>query len=270
MIFKPRPLSRTMLDDASLVRDKQHCRRIGPCGVGRRALYLNSYFIDRHYYVPFSAITRAFKFIEEGTGGVRGVLAGRACLLVEYDGGMQQVCCFKYEDQIDELLRVLHKMHPEIPCVSEEEEAELEVEYERRRAEERRRPPLSMRAEREIEELENAIAYLERKPELYKRLSRAAKRRRNYQSRSAGYRWAAAAIMVLGAAALIYGVVSLVCRGFSGGYLLLCLLAAGILFGGWRLLPTARNNNAARRAVPMVPDAPGLRKPADRRCLTET
>ena len=118
MIFKPRPLSRTMLDDASLVRDKQHCRRIGPCGVGRRALYLNSYFIDRHYYVPFSAITRAFKFIEEGTGGVRGVLAGRACLLVEYDGGMQQVCCFKYEDQIDELLRVLHKMHPEIPCVA--------------------------------------------------------------------------------------------------------------------------------------------------------
>ena len=236
MIFKPRPLSRTMLDDASLVRDKQHCRRIGPCGVGRRALYLNSYFIDRHYYVPFSAITRAFKFIEEGTGGVRGVLAGRACLLVEYDGGMHQ---------IDELLRVLHKMHPEIPCVSEEEEAELEVEYERRRAEERRRPPLSMRAEREIEELENAIAYLERKPELYKRLSRAAKRRRNYQSRSAGYRWAAAAIMVLGAVALIYGVVSLVCRGFSGGYLLLCLLAAVFLFGGWRLLPTARNNNAA-------------------------
>ena len=173
------------------------------------------------------------------------MLAGRACLLVEYDGGMQQVCCFKYEDQIDELLRVLHKMHPEIPCVSEEEEAELEVEYERRRAEERRRPPLSIRAEREIEELENAIAYLERKPELYKRLSRAAKRRRNYQSRSAGYRWAAAAIMVLGAAALIYGVVSLVCRGFSGGYLLVCLLAAVFLFGGWRLLPTARNNNAA-------------------------
>lgn len=120
MIFKPRPLSRTMLDDASLVRDKQHCRRIGPCGVGRRALYLNSYFIDRHYYVPFSAITRAFKFIEEGTGGVRSVLAGRACLLVEYDNGLQQVCCFKYEDQIDELLRVLHKIHPEIPCVSEE------------------------------------------------------------------------------------------------------------------------------------------------------
>ena len=51
--------------------------------------------------------------------------------------------------------------------------------------------------------------------------------------------------MVLGAAALIYGVVSLVGRGFSGGHLLLCLLAAAFLFGGWRLLPTARNNNAA-------------------------
>ena len=49
----------------------------------------------------------------------------------------------------------------------------------------------------------------------------------------------------LSCAALIYSVVSLVCRGFSGGYLLLCLLAAAFLFGGWRLLPTARNNNAA-------------------------
>ena len=245
MLFKPRPLSRTMLDDASLVRDKERCRRIGPCGVGRRALYLNSYFIDRHYYVPFSAITRVFKFIEEGTGGVRGVLAGRACLLVEYDNGLQQVCYFKYEDQIDELLRVLQREHPEIPCVSEEEEAELEVEYQRRRAEERRRPPLSIRAEREIEELENAIAYLERKPELYKRLSRAAKRRRNYQSRSAGYRWAALAIMILGAVALIYSIVSLAFRGFSSGYLVLCLAAAAFLFAGWRMLPTARNNNAA-------------------------
>lgn len=245
MLFKPRPLSRTMLDDASLVRDKERCRRIGPCGVGRRALYLNSYFIDRHYYVPFSAITRVFKFIEEGTGGVRGVLAGRACLLVEYDNGLQQVCYFKYEDQIDELLRVLQREHPEIPCVSEEEEAELEVEYQRRRAEERRRPPLSIRAEREIEELENAIAYLERKPELYKRLSRAAKRRRNYQSRSAGYRWAALAIMILGAVALIYSIVSLAFRGFSSGHLILCLLAAVFLFAGWRMLPTARNNNAA-------------------------
>ena len=30
-----------------------------------------------------------------------------------------------------------------------------------------------------------------------------------------------------------------------GCTLLLCLLAAVFLFGGWRLLPTARNNNAA-------------------------
>ncbi len=248
MIFKPRPLSRHMLDDASLVRDKQHCRRIGPCGVGRRALYLNSYFIDRHYYVPFSAVIRAFKYVEEGTGGVKGVLAGKACLIVEYDDGMQhmqQVCSFKYEDQIDELLRVLHKAHPEIPCVSVEEQEELEVEYQRRRAEERRRPPLSIRAEREIEELENAIAYLERKPELYKRLSRAAKRRRNYQSRSDSYRWAALAIVVLGAAALIYGVVSLGLRGFSSGYLMLCLISAVFLFAGWRMLPAAHKNNAA-------------------------
>lgn len=43
MIFKPYPLSTARLTDAELAADKQRCRKIGPCGVGTKALYLNSF-----------------------------------------------------------------------------------------------------------------------------------------------------------------------------------------------------------------------------------
>ena len=130
------------------------------------------------------------------------------------------------------------KMHPEIPCVSEEEEAELEVEYERRRAEERRRPPLSMRAEREIEELENAIAYLERKPELYK--SGSVVQPNGGATTRAGARDTAGRLQrswCLGAAALIYGVVSLVCPRFLRR--IPAAVSAGGSFPVWRMAPAA-------------------------------
>ena len=43
MMFKPYPLGSGRIDDAALAEDKKSCRKIGPCGIGRRALYLNSF-----------------------------------------------------------------------------------------------------------------------------------------------------------------------------------------------------------------------------------
>ena len=54
MIFKPHPLSTSQLEAYELETDRRSCRKIGPCGVGKKALYLNSFFIDRYYYVPVS------------------------------------------------------------------------------------------------------------------------------------------------------------------------------------------------------------------------
>ena len=47
MIFKPRQLSLAGLDGEALAADKKRCKRFGPCGVGEKALYLNSFYIDR-------------------------------------------------------------------------------------------------------------------------------------------------------------------------------------------------------------------------------
>ena len=43
MIFKPAQLGLARLDAHELEEDKKACRKIGPCGVGKKALYLNSF-----------------------------------------------------------------------------------------------------------------------------------------------------------------------------------------------------------------------------------
>ena len=72
MMFKPYPLGSGRIDDAALAEDKKSCRKIGPCGMGEKALYLNSFFIDRRYYVPFSAVTRVYKRVAMSRGGFTG------------------------------------------------------------------------------------------------------------------------------------------------------------------------------------------------------
>ena len=53
MIFKPAQLGMAKLDNQELVEDRKSCKKIGPCGVGKKALYLNSFYIDRRYYLPY-------------------------------------------------------------------------------------------------------------------------------------------------------------------------------------------------------------------------
>ena len=41
MLFKPAQLGLARLDPAELAADRKACKKIGPCGVGKKALYLN-------------------------------------------------------------------------------------------------------------------------------------------------------------------------------------------------------------------------------------
>ena len=245
-MLKPYPLSAGRIDDASLAEDKKTCRKIGPCGIGRHALYLNSFFVDRRYYVPLSMVTRVYKRVAMSKGGFsgKGIFATLSYLVVEFDGG-QKVCNFKYEQQVDEFLSVIRAEHPSIPCVSAAAEQRIAEEKARREEEERNRPPMSAQAEKTVQALDNAIDYLERRPELAERLSAAAKRRRNFQCTNGSYCWAAMAITLLGFAALAYGIVSFVRHGSFSIYFTLFGLAAIFTFAGFSVLPTARNNNAA-------------------------
>ena len=207
-MLKPYPLSAGRIDDAALAEDKKTCRKIGPCGIGRHALYLNSFFVDRRYYVPLSMVTRVYKRVAMSKGGFsgKGIFATLSYLAAE-----QRIA---------------------------EEKA-------RREEEERNRPPMSAQAEKTVQALDNAIDYLERRPELTEQLSAAAKRRRNFQCTNGSYRWAAMAITLLGFAALAYGIVSFVRHGSFSIYFTLFGLAAIFTFAGFSVLPTARNNRTS-------------------------
>ena len=245
MIFKPYPLSTARLTDAELAADKQRCRKIGPCGVGTKALYLNSFFIDRRYYVPLTAVQRVFKRVAMSKGGFskRGVFAAIPYLVVEYDGGRQKQCNFKYEEQVDQLLACLEKTHPEIKLVSADVEKRL-AERQRKLAAQKK-PDISPQARKNIQSLQDAADYLDKKPELALELSQSARRKRAYLCSNPSYRWAALAITLMGVSALVYGVYLFTQHGGFAVYFTLFGMAAIFMFSGASVLPTARNNKTA-------------------------
>ncbi len=43
MFLKPQKLGNDGLSEEELLADRKNCKKIGPCGVGKKALYLNSF-----------------------------------------------------------------------------------------------------------------------------------------------------------------------------------------------------------------------------------
>ena len=164
MIFKPAQLGLARLDAHELEEDKKACRKIGPCGVGKKALYLNSFYIDRRYYLPYGSITRVFKRVAMSSGGFtgKGMFASMAYLVVEYDGGKQKQCNFKDERDVDTLLALLAKERPQIKLLSAAGEQVLEKKEAEKAA--RKLPELSKDAQHSLTVLKKAKEYLEAKP----------------------------------------------------------------------------------------------------------
>lgn len=115
-MLNPRPLGKGSIQKEELKKDRKECRKFGPCGVGKRAIYLNSFYFDRRFYVPFRSINRVFKRVAMSKGGFsgNGIFVSIPYLVVVYDGDKEKQCIFKYEKQIDELLRYVREKHPEI------------------------------------------------------------------------------------------------------------------------------------------------------------
>ena len=95
-------------------------KRSAPAAWAKKALYLNSFYIDRRYYLPYTSITRVFKRVAMSAGGFtgKGMFASMAYLVVEYDGGKQKQCNFKDERDVDALLELLAKQQPQIRLLS--------------------------------------------------------------------------------------------------------------------------------------------------------
>ena len=246
MIFRPAQLGMAKLDRLELEQDKKACRKIGPCGVGKKALYLNSFYIDRRYYLPYGSISRVFKRVAMSSGGFtgKGMFASMAYLVVEYDGGKQKQCNFKDERDVDKLLEVLAKEQPQIPLLSEAGEQALQKKEAEKAA--RRLPELTDEAKHSVTVLRKAKEYLEEKPELAEELSAAERRKRAQLQSKPVYRYVALAIFVFGIVSAAYGLYAVTNHvGNYGIYFALFGFAAIFLFSSYNMLPTARNNNNA-------------------------
>ena len=246
MIFRPAQLGMAKLDRLELEQDKKACRKIGPCGVGKKALYLNSFYIDRRYYLPYGSISRVFKRVAMSSGGFtgKGMFASMAYLVVEYDGGKQKQCNFKDERDVDKLLEVLAKEQPQIPLLSEAGEQALQKKEAEKAA--RKLPELSKDAQHSLTVLKKAKEYLEAKPEIAEELSAAERRKRAQLKSKPVYRYVALAIFVFGIVSAAYGLYAVTNHvGNYGIYFALFGFAAIFLFSSYNMLPTARNNNNA-------------------------
>ena len=246
MIFKPAQLGLARLDAHELEEDKKACRKIGPCGVGKKALYLNSFYIDRRYYLPYGSITRVFKRVAMSQGGFtgKGMFASMAYLVVEYDGGKQKQCNFKDERDVDALLDVLAKEQPQIKRLSAAGEQTVQKKEAEKAA--RKLPELTKDAEHSLTVLRRAKEYLEAKPEISDELSAAERRKRAQLQSKPVYRYVALAIFLFGLVAAAYGLYAITNHvGNYGIYFALFGFAAIFLFSSYNMLPTARNNHSA-------------------------
>lgn len=242
MIFKPHNLGKLELSKEELTEDKKHCKRFGPCGVGKKAIYLNSFYIDRMYYIRFEDVKRIYKRIAMSKGGFsgKGLFATIPYLVVEYNDGEEKSCNFKVEEEVDELLDCIKKEHSNIKLHSEQ--AEKRLKEKQILANSRKVKNLTKEAQDTIATLRKSMNYLNNKEELSKTLSANAKRKRVYDKSNKSYKWVALFITLMGVVSSIYGVYALATHAGFAMYFLLFGLAAIFLFSSANVLPTARNN----------------------------
>ena len=242
-MIRPQRLGKDTLPENELKEDKKSCHKFGPCGVGQKAIYLNSFYIDRQYYVPMKSVKRVFKRIAMSKGGFtgRGVFATLPYLVVEFDDGRQKQCNFKHEEDVDRILAYIADNFPDIPLHSEAAEQKLR-EKERNLEKKRLAGNISDTARNNISILDNAIKYLHKDSDLYLNLSQSAKKKRVYDRSNPAYKWVALAITIIGLGAFFYGVYSVITHAGFGIYFLLFGLAAIFLFSGASVLPTSKNN----------------------------
>ena len=174
MLFSPVPFGKIILDPNILKEDRKKCIKAGPCGMGERALYLNSFYLSRRYYVVYSEIRRVFKRIAMSSGGFtgKGAFSTIPYLVVVLKDGREKQCNFKVEENVDVILKWIAKNHPEISTVTEKAERAAALQKGQAKAD------VPKEIQHEIDRIRSDEAYLEKKPEIYQRLSAAVRRKR--------------------------------------------------------------------------------------------
>ena len=242
MMFAPAAIAEHKMTVEDLRRDSRNCVRTGPCGIGEKAVYLNSFFVDRRYYVMWQDIGRVFKRVAMSRGGFtgKGVFGSIPYLVVLLKDGTERQCNFKYEDEVDLFLSLVRSRHPEIPMMSEKAQARMEEE--RAREEARYVKDLTPQAQASMEELRRARAYLDREPEIPAFLSVTAKEKRITDRMNPWYRYAALAIFLLAVGSVLFGIYAVIRQEGYAVYFVLFGMAFIFYTMSAQVLPTGRNN----------------------------
>ena len=227
MIFPPSPIGKKTLDEDSLQKDKKECRKFGPCGVGKQALYLGGRFLDRRYYIPWKEVKRIFKRVAMSKGGFsgKGVFGSMAFLVVQFGSGVEKECPFKFENDVDRLLACVEKEHPDIPTHSVKAQNKLlrvEAEEEKRYLKE-----LPADAAEAVEVLTAERDFLELRPSLCDSLVNMARQKRIVDNLSPTLRAVGALLGFAGIAAALYGVYGLLVHS---AYALYFIIGGGAAF----------------------------------------
>lgn len=111
MLIKPKKLSNGILSNEEIKEDAKHCFQYGPAGVGSKAVYLNSFYMSRHYYIPFGNVKRVFKRLAVAKGRVQACIP---YLVVIYDNNVEKQCIFKLEQDVDAMLTKIKEVAPKV------------------------------------------------------------------------------------------------------------------------------------------------------------
>ena len=249
MIVAPTRLGNTPLSREALAEDKKQCLKIGPVGIGGRALYTNSFYISRCYYTCWQDIRRVFKRVAMSKGGFtgKGLFATTPYLVVQRSDGTEQQCNFKIEAEVDEVLEEIHKKHPEIPVYSAESEKKLR----KAKAEQEARylKKLPENALETIQELERAKAYLQKDERFSKLIVFAAKQKRSLDGTKTSLKTLAALIDAGSAVLIAAGLYLRLMKGNSMGIYLALFGGAFILsVAASQILPTPHRNRKTAQA----------------------
>ena len=221
------PLGERVLDSRELETDKAECKKVGSCGVGKKALYLGSRYLSRRYYIPWIEVERVFKRVAMSPGGFsgRGAFGSMAYLVVQYGKGREKQCRFRTEPEVDTLLALVEQEHPTIPTHS----AQAARKLAQAEAEERARflDTLTPEGDAALEELRAAKEKLDQKPELSRMLTAAAKQKRIVDQMKPSLLALGTLMTAGGLAAAVFGVFRVMSGSSIGWYL---LLAGGALF----------------------------------------
>lgn len=242
MLFEPKCLGKLSLATRELENDLKKSYRIGPCAVGKKAVYLNSFILDRRFYIRFEDIHRMFKRVAMSKGGFsgKGVFGTMSYLVVEYGDHQNISCNFKYEDDVDRFLSAVSEAHPTLPMHSKE------AEYKLKKAEEEEKKRyvdhLSETAEESIRQLKDAENYLNVNPALSIALSENAKQKRVIDNINPTYQLVAAVIMMLSVVACIGGVYAFFHHQGLAVYCVLFGIGMIFMVMSTRVLPTGKNN----------------------------